>query len=104
MILIGSLLLNPFRQAATNSKTGTLIMQNQSLSTLCFFNLRAIAGGALFCAASVVAYFSLAASAMSNTDASSPVKPAAASAVDWRAKVDATVLSNATAGATEFLI
>lgn len=61
-------------------------MQKRALSESAFFNLRTMAGCALFCAASFLAFFSVAATG------------------DWRDKVDARVLSAATTGEGDFLI
>lgn len=66
-------------------------MQKKRVSESGFFNLRTITGCAFFCAASLLTYFSFAA-------------PPPASAPDWRAKVDATILTAAAAGDTDFLI
>ena len=61
-------------------------MQKNALSESGFFNLRTLAGCALFGAATLMTYLSVAATG------------------DWRDKVDPRVLAAATAGETEFVI
>ena len=78
-------------------------MQKKALSESGFFNLRTITGCAFFFAATLLAYFSIAAPP-ANTDASDALRSAPASAVEWRNKVDATVLSVAAEGDIDFLI
>ena len=67
-------------------------MQKKTVSESGFFNLRTITGCAFFFAATLLAYFGLAAPASN------------ASASEWQAKVNPTVLSAAALGETEFLI
>jgi subtilisin family serine protease len=78
-------------------------MQTKALSESGFFNLRTITGCAFFFAATLLAYFGVAAPP-STLNASDSRQAAPASLVPWQDKVDATVLNNATLGETEFLI
>jgi subtilisin family serine protease len=73
-------------------------MQKKPATESGFFNVRTLTGCAFFCAASMLAFYSFAAPAPSNSDAVPALD------ANWQAKVDAAVLAAATAGQTEFLI
>lgn len=74
-------------------------MQKKALSESGFLNFRTLAGCALCCAASLLAYFSIAAPVPSGAGSSQ-----AAVSLDWRDKVDARVLTAALGGETEFMV
>ena len=75
-------------------------MQKQSSSETGFFNVRALTICALFFAATVLGFFSIAAPAQRGLS----IKPKPAGTIGWQSKVEASVLQAASTGETEFMI
>src|SRR6185295_257669 len=75
-------------------------MQKQSSSETGFFNVRALTICALFFAATVLGFFSIAAPAQRALS----IKPKPAGTIGWQSKVEASVLQAASIGETEFMI